>query len=301
MPRTVVAGPADTRGPDNHLSAVFSDDAARDAHMVRFLRPAFERGERMEYFTEATPPETVLRVLEDHGLDATGARERGQLSVVAARDAYLSDGPFDPDRMVEQWHRSVREAERAGFGGLRAVGEMSWYGRGVPGSERLLEYELRIHREVFERLPSLAAMCLYDRRLMTDADVALLDGVHPEHRRIGKERIPPPTLRVVPLEGRAGVALGGEVNHSVRHVVAGVAAALACSDTPGTRGTPGEEVVELDLSELEHIDLDGTVRLVSAATREPGRRLVVVDPPPCLLRLLDIFPELNAALEVVSR
>ncbi|GAB3106579.1 hypothetical protein GCM10027160_02270 [Streptomyces calidiresistens] len=292
MTRTAVAGPGGARPRGTHLSAVFSDDAARDAHVVDFLRPAFERGERMEYFTEDTPADTVLRVLEEHGLDASGALDRGQLAVVTARDAYLSEGPFDPDRMVEQWHRAVREAERAGFGGLRAIGEMSWYDRGLPGAERLLEYELRIHREVFARLPSLAALCLYDRRLMTDSDVALLDGIHPEHQRLGKEDLPRPTLRVTSLVDRPGIALCGEVNHAVRHVVAGAAAALA---------RPGGEVVELDLSELEHIDLDGTVRLVTAATREPGRRLVVVDPPPSLLRLLDIFPELNAALEVVSR
>ncbi|MCE7083114.1 MEDS domain-containing protein [Streptomyces sp. ST2-7A] len=292
MPRTVVAGSSGTRPGDNHLSAVFSDDATRNAPVVRFPRPSFEQRERMGYFVESTPPEAVLHMLEEHGFDATGARERGQLSVVAARDAYFPDGPFDPDRMVEQWHRSLREAERAGFGGLRAIGEMPWCGPGVPGSERLLEYEPRVHHEIFERLPSPAALCLYDLRLIPDAEVALLAGVHPGHRRLGNEELGPPTPRVAPLPDRAGLVLDGEVNQAVRHVVTGAAAAL-------TRF--GDDVVELDLSEPRYIDLDGAVRLVAAATREPGSRLVVVGPPPSPPRLLEVFPELSAAPEVVSR
>ncbi|MEE1930256.1 MEDS domain-containing protein [Streptomyces sp. TRM 70351] len=274
-----------------HASAVFSSDEAWADHVFRFLRQGLERGERLHYFADSTPPGTVTDMLSRRGLDVRAARERGQLTVMTAQEAYLASGGFDPDTMVEQWHTAVASAVREGYAGLRAVGEMSWYGRGVRAAERLLEYELRIHEEVFARLP-LTALCLYDRRLLPEDDVAVLAGAHLVRMDAGQEPVPSPVLRVAPLPDRPGLRLAGDANADSHRTVEGTVAVLSRLCREGA---------ELDLSQLEHIDAAGAARLASVATRAPGGRLAVLDPPPSLTRLMGLFPEMGAALEVTSR
>lgn len=59
----------------------------------------------------------------------------------------------------------ISETEKAvseGYPALRTTGEMTWVLRGHPGSEKLLEYEAKLNRELFPKYPCLA-ICQYDR------------------------------------------------------------------------------------------------------------------------------------------
>ncbi|MCS0634830.1 MEDS domain-containing protein [Streptomyces sp. LP05-1] len=273
-----------------HTSVVYATDDAWATRVSACVRRGIERDERLLYFAHRTPPETVFATLADRGIDVAAARRRGQLSVRTAQESYLAELPFDPDTVIRQWHTATREALEAGFTGLRAMGEMDWYGAGVPGAERLLEYELRMHREAFDLLP-LAAMCLYDRRLLPDRDVALLEAAHLSRIREPGERLHPPVLAVTPLADRPGLGLTGELNADSRAALAGALATLR-------HGSDGDEV---DLTSLVHIDAAATAGLAAVALRTPARRLTVRGAPPSLLRTIDLFPELGAALEVPSR
>jgi hypothetical protein len=136
-----------------HSSVVFADDQEWADHLCDFVRSGLEQGE--------------LRTLIDAGIDAEAAARRGQLSVSTAMQTYLAGAAFDVEAMLGLWHDAVATTSARGYRGLRAIGEMSWVVRDVRGADRLLEYELRIHHEVFERLP-LTAWCFYDRRLLSD-------------------------------------------------------------------------------------------------------------------------------------
>ncbi|CAM5465109.1 hypothetical protein SGLAM104S_00251 [Streptomyces glaucescens] len=111
----------------------------------------------------------------------------------------------------------------------------------IPGADRLLEYELRIHHEVFDLLP-LKAWCFYDRRLLSDDQVNLLAGAHLTRRG---DPVGGPVLRVAPLLDHPGLLMAGSTGYDTRHVVAAAAAAL--------RGMPTKRV-ELDLAGLRHVD-----------------------------------------------
>ncbi|MFF8386520.1 MEDS domain-containing protein [Streptomyces kanasensis] len=279
------------RGPavGRHSSVVYSDDRAWAHHLCAFVRDGLERDERIEYFADATDPERVLRTLADAGIDAAAAVTRGQLSVATAARTYLADTGFDPDAMVGLWHDAFEAASARGHRGLRAIGEMSWGTRGVAGADRLLEYELRVHHEVVDRLP-VTAWCFYDQRLLPDAYVDVLAGAHLTHRGDPSAR---PALRVAPLADRPGLVMSGSAGHDTRDVVAAAAAAV--------RSAPAHRV-ELDLSALRHLDAASLATLAGAATGRPdGVPLRVRQAPPHLRRLLELFPELGSAVEVVGR
>ncbi|MEU6486427.1 MEDS domain-containing protein [Streptomyces sp. NPDC046887] len=287
------SGPVPASAP-NHVCACYSDDRTWADLAFGFLAPALERGERLYYFADATDPDAVLAALAARGMDVEAARARGRLDVFTADDTYLAAGPFDPDAMVGQWHDATAQALADGCTGLRAIGEMSWCARDVPGADRLLEYELRIHREVFARLPRLSALCLYDRRLIPDADTAVLTGAHRAAPLFPPGEAPParPALRALPHPHGPGLVLEGALDHDGRTVTRGAAAALSRMADDGD--------AELDLSAVEFIDVVGAGVLSEVARSLPaGRSLRVSGAPPTLHRLLGLFPELRAGLKVV--
>ncbi|MER6703152.1 MEDS domain-containing protein [Streptomyces fumanus] len=276
-------------GTGHHSSVVFADDQEWAAHLCAFVRDGLARDEEIKYFADTTDPGRVLRTLGDAGIDAVAAERRGQLSVSTAAQTYLAGTGFDPDAMIGLWYDAVEESAARGYAGLRAIGEMSWGARDIPGADRLLEYELRIHQEVFERLP-LTAWCFYDRRLLPDDRVDVLVGAHPANRGgpVGR-----PVLRVTPLTDRPGLRLSGSAGYDTREAVAAAAAAV--------RGMPTARV-ELDLAGLRHLDTASLATLAAAvADRPAGPPLGVRHAPPPLRRLLDLFPEFGSAVEVLDR
>ncbi|MFI8191919.1 MEDS domain-containing protein [Streptomyces sp. NPDC085946] len=271
-----------------HTSAVFASDAEWADHLVAFVRTGLERDEQVQYFADATHPGHVMRALTDHGIDAASAVRRGQLVVTTAEETYLAGGCFDPDAMIGLWQTAVDSAAAQGHRALRAIGEMSWAVRDIPGADRLLEYELRIHHEVFARLP-LTACCFYDQRLLPREDLEVLAGAHLiQAGRSGH----PPSLSVAPLADRPGLRLAGSAGYESRRTVTSAAAALAAS--------PAEQV-SLDLSALDHLDVAALADLARAAKgRSPDTPVRLLGAPPSLTRMLEFFPELGSALEVTG-
>ncbi|MEU3957780.1 MEDS domain-containing protein [Streptomyces achromogenes] len=270
----------------------YSTDDEWAAHLVPFVRAGFDRGEQVQYFADATDPRIVIRTLAERGLDADSAVRRGQLVVTTADETYLTGARFDPDAMIGLWHRAVETALGQGYGNLRVIGEMSWDTRHIAGAERLLEYELRIHHEVFEQLP-LTAWCFYDRRLLAPDALDVLTGAHltragaapRSHSRLG--------LSVVPLVGRPGFRLSGSAGYESRRVAASASAALAA--------WPAQDIT-LDLSSLDHLDVAALADIAHAARRRPsGAPLRLVGAPPALHRMLELFPELRVGLQEVGR
>ncbi|MFJ3440744.1 MEDS domain-containing protein [Streptomyces sp. NPDC086081] len=276
---------------DRHSSVVFSTDAEWADHMVGFVRTGLRRDEQVQYFADTTDPGLVIRTLIDRGIDADSAVRRGRLVVTTAAETYLAGAAFDPDAMVGLWHEAVAAATAHGHAGLRAIGEMSWGARDVAGAERLLEYELRIHDEVFARLP-LTAWCFYDRRLLPHDLLDVLAGAHVTRRGAHARPDRKPGLAVVPLADRPGLRLAGSAGYENRQVTASAAAALA--RTPARR-------VTLDLTDLDHLDAAALADLAHAALRRSSDAPVqVLGAPLALTRILELFPEFGSGLELAG-
>ncbi|MGA5316341.1 MEDS domain-containing protein [Streptomyces pseudogriseolus] len=277
---------------DRHVAVEYSTDDEWAAHLVPFVRAGFDKGEQVQYFADATDPRLVMRTLADRGIDADTAVRRGQLVVTTAEETYLSGARFDPDAMIVLWGRAVEAALGQGYRSLRVIGEMSWGARHMTGAERLLEYELRIHHEVFEQLP-LTAWCFYDRRLLAPDALDVLTGAHLTRTGAVPRSHARPGLSVVPLAGGPGFRLSGSAGYESRRVAASASAAVAAS--------PAQDIT-LDLSSLDHLDVAALSHIADAARRRPsGAPLRLVGAPPALGRLLELFPELASGLKEVGR
>jgi hypothetical protein len=145
--------------PGDHVCAFYPGLAERDDILIPYLREGLEAGDKCICVVDATDPEAVHSAVGPD-VDLTGCLGRQQLQVERSQDTYLSGGRFSTEAMLDFWERSVGGALASGYGFARAVGEMTWALRQMPGVEELVGYESRLNRYL-PRYPQVV-LCLYE-------------------------------------------------------------------------------------------------------------------------------------------
>lgn len=116
-------------------------------------------------------------------------------------------------------------------------------------------------------------------------------GVRCGRGRTGPDRAT--ALTTQPLGDRPGARLSGSCDLDSRQAM--------CDVLGVVNGTPGP-VVHLDLSAVVFLDATAVAALVEAASslNGQGRRLLLHDPPYSLRKVVEMFPDECAALEVAA-
>ena len=183
--------------PGDHYCGIYRTDDDHRAIIVDFVRDGVARNEKIFYLVNLQTADQLRATLAAAGVEVDALIERGQLVILAAKEAYLHDGQFDPDRMIQLLSDETDTALAEGYTALRATGEMTWALAGEAGSERLVEYEARVNSLFAHK--KCYGLCQYDRRRF-DAEM-LLDilHVHP-HVLHGKEGLDNADMYFIPPE-----------------------------------------------------------------------------------------------------
>lgn len=163
----------------DHACFLYATPEQQREVIARAIRAALARGDRFLYVLDPEADTGVLEAIRREGIDIEDALDDGALVIKSTSEAYLKGGTFDPERMIGLLRAAIQEALDDGFHGLTAAGEMTWATRGAPGSEKLLEYERRVHA-IFADHP-VGAICQYDVRRF---DPAALDAVLRAHPHV---------------------------------------------------------------------------------------------------------------------
>jgi MEDS: MEthanogen/methylotroph, DcmR Sensory domain len=160
LPDSVALGITGVKlAPGDHVCAFYPGLADRDEILIPYLRAGLEAGDKCVCVVDATDSEAVLSALGPE-VDLGAYLGRQQLDVQRSQDTYLRGGGFSTEAMLDFWATSVGGAAAGGFGFTRAVGEMTWAIRQMPGVEELMGYESRLNR-FLPRFPQVI-LCLYE-------------------------------------------------------------------------------------------------------------------------------------------
>lgn len=159
-----------------HMCFVYDSEDDRRRVMAPYLAAGLEAGERVAYLSHFAPEE-VLEWLGEAGVVAATTESRGAVHVLPAEPTYCPDGSFEPERMLDALREFRAQADEAGYAGFRASGEMGWALQGIPGSERLLEYEAKLNY-VFPEC-GITGICQYDANRWDGATLLHVLRVHP--------------------------------------------------------------------------------------------------------------------------
>ena len=156
--------------PGDHLCCIYSTEDEHRTVITQYLRAGLEQNEKIFYIVDARTKDMVINYLKNDGLDVEYYLKKGQFAILTIADAYMKGGVFDPDKMIVLLTSETKKALDEGYSALRVTGEMSWALRGLPGSERLIEYENKLN--TFFPGSKCLAICQYDRRCF-DAEILL--------------------------------------------------------------------------------------------------------------------------------
>ncbi len=161
-----------------HMCMIFDDDAERRMVIAKFLQAGLDANERVSYFVDTASPEELRQSLGDDGMSLPDEGEGGQFRVVPAEEAYCPGGTFDVELLLGSRPDRYKSALSDGYVGARVTGEMGWVTKGLPGSERIVEYEARLNTSEARKVPT-TGLCQYDVRLFDGKALHDILSVHP--------------------------------------------------------------------------------------------------------------------------
>jgi signal transduction histidine kinase len=172
-------GPASvaSSGPGDHLCCLFDSEEEHRAVLTEVLGRGLEAGDKILYLAHERTADSVLGYLRDKGFDADAEAARGRIEIRSTNDAYISAGGFDPEGTISLLSEETDRAVAGGYRALRVTGEMTWALKGLPGSERLIEYESKLNH--FFPGSRCLALCQYDRRRFTPEVLLSVIDTHP--------------------------------------------------------------------------------------------------------------------------
>ena len=157
--------------PGDHICAFYRGSAQRDEILLPFLAEGVVAGDRCICVLDDDDLEQVTKPLS-LTLDVERALSSGQLDLLTSSEAYYPSGAFAAERMIDFWESNVAPAVTSGrYPLVRAVGEMTWALRDLPGVEDLVRYEARLNR-FLPRYPQVI-LCLYDLERFTDGQLLM--------------------------------------------------------------------------------------------------------------------------------
>ena len=190
----------------DHVCWGFDDDGARLDAVARFVAAGVREHHRILYLTETELPAALREALAARGIPVDELLAVGQLEP-AARVAALAD--------------YVAAAERTGYAGVRVVADMTGAVGPAGEVERVVWFEAHVN-PVFTG-GRVMAICLYDCRVFSAAQLSRLGPAHPATARPQDAAATwSPLLRAYRIPGGPGLRLVGAMVAASRAVPAGL-------------------------------------------------------------------------------
>jgi ABC-type transporter Mla MlaB component len=245
------------------------DRRDRERLAAGFVLAGLSRGYKVVYLCDPRDADPTLALLRAADARVEEALQRGQFDVRDAAATYAPDGTFDVERMLEAVRTEHTRALAAGYAGLSMTGDVGAGLSGIPGAQRLAEYERRLDAQLGGTTDVL--LCQYDHptfdpQTISDAAAAHHVDVSAQLAAIGRTGVLA-AARVHPPEM---LRLAGELDFECAEGVADVV------------GAEFRRPLQVDLADLSFIDVAGlralrggaTGGLTICAASQPVRRLV---------------------------
>lgn len=165
-------------GKGDHMVMLYDDDYIYNAEIIAaYISSRIIRNEKCLYITGDISDELIIEILERQ-IDIEKAIRSGQLSILSNEDAYSKEGYFNPDNMIKLIKKLSLEAIAEGYDAFAITGELSWLIKYNDGFDRIMEYEYKLNKEIFNKYP-VSAICRYNLNKFSNEMIKNIIEVHP--------------------------------------------------------------------------------------------------------------------------
>ncbi len=155
-----------------HIACIYKNKTEQRSIVVPFIRTGLKNNEKCIYIVDENTKNGIIKDFKEFNVEEY--LRTNQLELLTKEEAYLKNGYFDPDKMIELLKINEKKALDNGFAGLRVTGEMTWVLTKLPGVERLIEYEAKLN--YFFPESKCIALCQYNEKKFEPE--ILLDIIH---------------------------------------------------------------------------------------------------------------------------
>ena len=142
-----------------HVCAFFNSDEEEYRVLLPFIKDGFERGDKAVHVVNPEQRDGHLQRLAAAGIDTNATEQSGQFELRTNTEAYLRDGRFDQDRMLEVFKQVASENAKGRFPLNRIVCRMDWVADHGPYIDDVVEFESRVN-DIWSRHDD-AVICTY--------------------------------------------------------------------------------------------------------------------------------------------
>lgn len=164
-------------GEVRHVCAFFNSADEEYRVLLPFIRDGFACGDKAVHVVNPERWADHLERLEAAGIDPAAAGRRGQFELRTTTDAYLKEGRFDQDRMLEVFEQMASGNAGGEFPLSRIVCHMDWAADNRSHFENLVEFESRVN-QVWQRHDDVV-ICVYDLARFGGSTVVDIMRTHP--------------------------------------------------------------------------------------------------------------------------
>lgn len=147
-------------GRHRHICAFFHGSEDVFEVLGSFILDGLCCKHRAVHLVSAEKREDHITRLLCEGIDTEASQFTGQLEIRTSVDAYLKDGLFDQDRMVEEFTAMASGNAGGAFPLSRIVCDMDWAAGSPAHIQDLIEFESRIN-QLWEQHDDIV-VCVYD-------------------------------------------------------------------------------------------------------------------------------------------
>jgi hypothetical protein len=164
-------------GETRHVCAFFHNDEEEYQVLLPFIKHGFAAGDKAVHVVNPHQRQEHLQRLSAAGIDTGAAQQSGQLDLKTTTEAYLRDGRFDQDRMLQAFETIASGNSRGPFPLSRIVCRMDWASADPSRIQDVIEFESRVNA-VWRQYDD-AVICTYHLSKLSGDAVIDIMRTHP--------------------------------------------------------------------------------------------------------------------------
>jgi MEDS: MEthanogen/methylotroph, DcmR Sensory domain len=143
-----------------HVCAFFNSADEQYRVLLPFIKDGFACGHKAIHVVNPGGREEHIQRLTSSGIDTSAKQRSGQLELRTNVEAYIRNGRFDQDRMLDVFEQLASGHDKGEFPLSRIVCQMDWAADSRSHIDNLVEFESRVNN-VWSHHED-AVICVYD-------------------------------------------------------------------------------------------------------------------------------------------
>lgn len=158
-------GNIESLGYGDHIAFLFSRHDEYRYITTRYIEDGLQKNDKVVFVIDEYPVKLLVKELKKIGVNVEYFTSKGQLVFLSVKDIYIGENGFIYEDTINNWRYQAALFEKDKYNGLRIAGDVlfaTYIEENV--YEKLMDYEVHVHSELFKESSSQMHLCIYNKQ-----------------------------------------------------------------------------------------------------------------------------------------